>query len=83
MKSLLSFVCLSLFASQVFAASCEEQATSKKLAGAAKTSFVSKCEKDLKASGAKEACEAQAKDKKLAGAAKNSFVSKCEKDAAK
>ena len=51
-------------------------ATEKKLAGAAKGSFLKKCEKDAQAS-----CEAQAGDKKLAGAAKNSFVKKCVKDA--
>ena len=56
---------------------CEAQAADKKLAGAAKNSFVTKCQKDAAA-----ACEAQAADKKLAGAAKNSFVTKCQKDAA-
>jgi hypothetical protein len=61
-------------------ASCEAQATDKKLAGAAKTSFMKKCEKDM-AADAKKACETQAADKKLAGAAKNSFVTKCVKDA--
>jgi hypothetical protein len=50
-------------------ATCAVQAGDKKLAGAAKTSFVKKC------------CETQAGDKKLAGAAKTSFVTKCEKDA--
>jgi hypothetical protein len=45
------------------------QAGDKKLAGAAKTSFVKKC------------CETQAADKKLAGAAKTSFTGKCLKDA--
>jgi len=59
--------------------SCEKQATEKKLAGAAKTSFVKKCEKDATATAAK-ACEGQAADKKLAGAAKTSFVNKCVKD---
>ncbi|HEX5806562.1 MAG TPA: hypothetical protein VFY31_09545 [Macromonas sp.] len=57
---------------------CEAKATEKKLAGAAKNSFVKKCEKDSKSN----ACEATAKEKKLAGAAKNSFVKKCQKDAA-
>lgn len=52
---------------------CMTQATDKKLAGAAKTSFLNKCEKT--------ACEAQAADKKLYGAAKNSFVKKCVSDA--
>jgi hypothetical protein len=59
--------------------SCDAQATEKKLAGAAKTSFVKKCEKDATAA-ATTACEGQAADKKLAGAAKTSFVKKCVKD---
>lgn len=56
--------------------SCNVQATEKKLAGAAKTSFVTKCEKDAGA-----ACDKQAADKKLSGAAKTSFTTKCVKDA--
>jgi hypothetical protein len=61
--------------------SCEAQASEKKLSGAAKNSFMKKCQKDA-AAAAKTACESQAAEKKLAGAAKNSFVKKCEKDAA-
>ena len=56
--------------------SCAAQATDKKLAGAAKDSFLKKCAKDATA-----ACDTQAADKKLAGAAKNSFVKKCVSDA--
>ena len=56
--------------------SCTSQATEKKLAGAAKTSFMNKCERDAKAT-----CEAAAGEKKLAGAAKTSFTNKCVKDA--
>ena len=52
---------------------CMMQATDKKLAGAAKTSFMTKCERT--------ACEGQAKDKSLHGAAMTSFVKKCTKDA--
>ena len=59
---------------------CEVQADEKKLSGAAKTSFIKKCEKDA-AGATTAACEAQAAEKKLAGAAKNSFVSKCQEDA--
>jgi hypothetical protein len=62
--------------------SCADRAAEKKLAGAAKTSFMKKCEREAAAAGAAEACLAKAADKKLAGAAKNSFVKKCEKDAA-
>ncbi len=73
---------LSLFASQAFAAAtCEAQATEKKLNGAAKTSFVKKCEKDAgAASPVAEACEKSATDKKLAGAAKTSHIKKCTAD---
>ena len=62
---------------------CEAQAAAKKLAGAAKTSFVGKCVKDAAAAAPvnpKAAqCEKAAADKKLAGAAKNSFIQKCVK----
>ena len=54
---------------------CKAQATDKKLAGAALTSFMKKCELD-----AATACDAQAADKKLSGAAKESFTKKCIKD---
>ena len=54
---------------------CHAAAAEKKLAGAAKTSFLKKCEKDATAT-----CEAAAAEKKLAGAAKNSFTKKCVKD---
>lgn len=55
---------------------CSANAAEKKLAGAAKNSFMKKCETDAKA-----ACTAQSKEKKLAGAAKTSFEKKCVKDA--
>lgn len=55
---------------------CNAAASEKKLAGAAKTSFLKKCEKDAEAT-----CEAAAGEKKLAGAAKTSFTKKCVKDA--
>ena len=60
---------------------CEAQAAQKKLAGAAKASFIKKCDSDAQAA-AMQACDTQAADKKLAGAAKTSFVKKCVKDAA-
>ena len=66
------------FAAHAADATCEAKAAEKKLAGAAKTSFVKKCMKD---SGS-ATCESKAADKKLAGAAKNSFVKKCLKDGA-
>jgi hypothetical protein len=58
------------------AASCKVDSAEKKLAGAAKNSFMKKCETD-----AKSACDTQAAEKKLAGAAKNSFTKKCVTDA--
>ena len=65
------------------AADCEAKAVGKDgkpLAGAAKTSFIKKCEADA---GGAANCEAMAAEKKLAGAAKTSFVTKCEKDGGK
>jgi hypothetical protein len=59
------------------AETCKAQADDKKLAGAARTSFTTKCEKDSMA-----ACEATAMERKLAGAARTSFVTKCAMDAA-
>jgi hypothetical protein len=58
------------------AESCKDTATAKKLAGAALTSFMKKCEKD-----AASACDTQAADRKLSGAAKTSLTKKCVKDA--
>lgn len=68
------------------ATSCEARAVSssgKPLTGAAKTSFIKKCEGGGSAAAA---CETRAIDKNgkpLAGAAKTSFMKKCEADAAK
>ena len=66
------------FTGSVFAqdATCTAAAAEKKLAGAAKNSFLKKCEKD-----AATKCDLAAKDKKLAGAAKSSFSKKCVKEA--
>lgn len=73
----LVLACVGSTASAQDRASCKAQASEKKLAGAAMTSFMKKCEKDAEA-----VCDASAKDKKLAGAAKSSFTKKCVSDAA-
>ena len=74
---ILALASISLFAGNALAdASCAVQATEKKLAGAALTSFTKKCESD-----AKTACEKTSAEKKLAGAAKTSFEKKCIDDA--
>lgn len=57
-------------------ATCSADAASKKLSGAAKTSFLKKCQTDASAK-----CDKAAADKKLSGAAKTSFTNKCVKDA--
>ena len=57
-------------------ASCNAAAKEKKLAGAAKTSFLKKCTKDAAVS-----CDMASAEKKLAGAAKTSFTKKCNRDA--
>ena len=85
MKNLISLFSVALItvSSPSFANTCDAQATDKKLAGAAKNSFLQKCEKDAAAAvaAATSTCEAQATEKKLAGAAKNTFTKKCIKDA--
>ncbi|MDE2342583.1 MAG: hypothetical protein KGL63_04190 [Betaproteobacteria bacterium] len=69
------------------AGGCEARAVDKNgkpLAGAAKASFLKKCEKESKTADAKSGCEAKAigkNGKPLAGAAKNSFMKKCLKEA--
>ena len=68
------------------ATSCEAKAVGKNgkpLAGAAKASFMKKCEKE-KGAAAAPTCESKAVDKNgkpLAGAAKKSFMKKCEASA--
>jgi opacity protein-like surface antigen len=91
-KSILTacLMSLALLSSQAFAAdaTCETKAVDKNgkaLAGAAKTSFMKKCEAEAGGS-ATAACEAKAVDKNgkaLAGAAKTSSVKKCVADATK
>jgi hypothetical protein len=54
---------------------CKAQASDKKLAGAALSSFMKKCESDAAA-----ACNTTASGQKLAGAAKASFTKKCVSD---
>lgn len=68
-------LCSLYAAGPTFAASCKEEAGKKKLAGAALTSFMGKCERDAQA-----ACDTKAGAKKLAGAAKTSFTKKCVTD---
>lgn len=87
MKQMLSIVVLAaLAAGPAFAADtdCGKQAADKKLAGAAKTSFLKKCESGAQAApsamAASPACEKSAADKKLAGAAKTGHLKKCMAD---
>ena len=77
MRSVLIAVTLMAGLSAAYAdGTCTATAADKKLAGAAKTSFMGKCQKDAAAT-----CNATAADKKLFGAAKTSFTTKCLKDA--
>ena len=86
MKKLIIAVLVTLFAANAALAAegCAAKAADKKLAGAARNSFMKKCGADAKApaNAPASACEARAAEKKLAGAAKNSFMKKSEKDAA-
>ncbi len=78
MRACFAFLIASTFSLGALAAepSCSATAADKKLAGAAKTSFMKKCETDAQAR-----CDQSAADKKLAGAAKTSHVKKCMADA--
>ncbi len=84
MRNLIVAAIAALFvANSAFAASCADQATEKKLAGAAKSSFMKKCEKGAAAPAA-PSCESKAVDKNgkaLHGAAKAASIKKCEADA--
>jgi hypothetical protein len=81
-KLVFSLLALFLASQTAYAAeaSCDTKAAEKKLAGAAKNSFIKKCEKDTKVNAAKADCDAKAAEKKLKGAAKNSFTKKCVTD---
>ncbi len=99
MSKLIAYVLASLFAASIAlaqapsaartspaASDCAAKAVSKDgkpLAGAAKASFMKKCEADAKG-GAAAGCAANAigkNGKPLSGAAKASFMKKCEADA--
>jgi len=90
MKNIVVAVLASFFVANVALAdaSCEAKAVSKEgkpLAGAAKSAFMKKCEKEAGAATA-SSCEAKAVSKEgkpLAGAAKSAFIKKCESDAKK
>ncbi|MDD5247719.1 MAG: hypothetical protein PHY45_01960 [Rhodocyclaceae bacterium] len=92
MSKLIAAVIASLFAAsmalaQAPASDCESKAIGKNgkpLAGAAKASFMKKCEAGAKDAAGAESCEAKAvgkNGKPLAGAAKASFMKKCEAEA--
>ena len=74
MKTIILAAVLSLAATNAFA-TCKSDSADKKLAGAALTSHMKKCETDAKAK-----CEADSSAKKLAGAAKTSHMKKCVAD---
>ena len=83
MKKLLLAACIGLAALPMSGGSarandpsCKVRATERKLAGAAQTSFMKKCQTDAEA-----ACNTAATNRKLAGAAKTSFLKKCVSDA--
>lgn len=83
LKSLTALTLCAFVSTTVFAGNtaCDAKAAEKKLAGAAKTSFLKKCGREAGATDAATLCAAKATEKKLAGAAKTSFLKKCEKDA--
>jgi hypothetical protein len=77
MREIIIAGALSLLSISALAAppTCKGEASAKKLAGAALTSFMDKCGRDAKTS-----CEGAANDRKLSGAARTSFTNKCLSD---
>ena len=75
-RLMLALAATCLVAGGAAADTCKAQSDTKKLHGAAETSFMTKGEKDAKAK-----CDADAKAKNLHGAAETSFTTKCVKDA--
>ena len=75
MRKIALIAALTLLAGPALADTCKGEAATKKLAGAAMTSFMKKCESDAKAACAKSSVEM-----KLAGAAKTSHEKKCMTD---
>jgi hypothetical protein len=77
MKRLILAVLVCTFAASAHAQgpTCKAQADDQKLAGAARKSFMDKCEKD-----AGKSCGIAAGEKKLKGAARTSFTKKCVTD---
>lgn len=84
-KFLVAVVSTLLFSQLVLAegTACDTKAADKKLAGAAKNSFIKKCERDAATETVKTSCDNKAAEKKLKGAAKNSFTKKCMADSTK
>jgi hypothetical protein len=76
MRTIIFAAAFALVSSSAVAVTCKEDTAAKKLAGAAATSHMKKCESDAKAR-----CEADSATKKLAGAAKTSHMKKCVDDA--
>ena len=76
MKTIAIALALTFAATAAYADSCKATAADKKLAGAAMSSFMKKCQGD-----AKKSCDDQAKEKNLHGAAQTSFTKKCVTDA--
>jgi len=78
MRTLILATLFSALAATAYAQAptCKSQSAEKNLHGAAEKSFLTRCQKDAKAS-----CDSQAAEKSLHGAAKNSFVKKCVNDA--
>lgn len=82
LKPSLMLACVGLLmATNAYAGDCAKMADEKKLAGAARASFIKKCEQDS-APAPSAACEKSANDKKLAGAARTSHIRKCMADEA-
>ena len=73
---LVVLIVASSYLPSVLAKTCAASATEKKLTGAAKSSFLKKCEKDARA-----ACASDEVSQRTSGAAKDAHIKKCVKEA--
>jgi hypothetical protein len=70
-------------ANTAFAATCVDQATTRRLAGDDRTRFVSKCEASGSGRMDRDECASEAKQKGLTGADKKGYIKQCVTDGIK
>ena len=83
LAALLLAASLGSTAARAATAQCVSRAAENNLPGAARHSFLKKCEREAQVGPTVAGCEAKASRKKLAGAARKSFMKQCTADSAR